>query len=193
MLSKFVIIVIVISCSTPFHSIFSSKEETISNSVFELVQTPSDTEISLGETITVELRIPPISFNKIKEILLFGCLTGSNNSCSLDPINMEKIEESSSFKYSWKPKNTDTLIKYRFITFFTNGSTFSFPSSLDYENYPNLIKNESDYYYFTVKMILNQSTLANIYPFIFLVFIIVIPAVGMIIIGLEAFKYKRNK
>jgi hypothetical protein len=106
---------------------------------------------------------------------------------------MEKIEESSSFKYSWKPKNTDTLIKYRFITFFTNGSTFSFPSSLDYENYPNLIKNESDYYYFTVKMILNQSTLANIYPFIFLAFIIVIPAVGMIIIGLEAFKYKRNK
>jgi len=171
----------------------SSNFYNVSNSAFELVQTPSKTQIPLGQIITVELKITPNVINEIKEVLLFGCLTGSNDSCSLYPINMEKIEESSSFKYSWKPKSTNSLIKYRFITFYTNGSPFCFPNSLDYEKYPETIKNESDsdLYYFTVKMISYQPPFMNIHQVTLLVFMLSIPVIG-IIIGSYTIKRKRK-
>jgi hypothetical protein len=103
---------------------------------------------------------------------------------------MSKIQTRSIFYYSWTPEySASTILKYRFIAYYSNGSPFCFPTSLQSINDPRVTKDEIGLYCYTIEIINTENTFTMPTVFSF-------AAVTMTFIAFVTFnneKRKKNK
>lgn len=166
---------------TPVWTSTSIVKDDTSDSAFHVIQDPSRIKITVGTTITLELRTSPAIFTKIDSVLLFTCMLGSINNCYVSPINMSRNDVSSAFHYSWKPDCSNTQIRYRFIVYCTNGTPYCLPDSIQFENNPSIIKGDSGLYYFTIEIIEQDNHSVNTLFFPFSAFVLGLAAITALV------------